>query len=64
MPRRHGCRQSCAKEPDPGLPNNTKIKAVMAGIKILKIGVCSVQNWMKSFIMAHPHVGQFVVFLL
>jgi hypothetical protein len=36
----------------------------MAGIKILKIGVCSVQNWMRSFIMAHPHVGQFVVFLL
>ena len=64
MPRRQGCRQSCAKEPDPGLPSNTKIKAVMAGIKILKIGVCSVQNWMRSFIMAHPHVGQFVVFLL
>ena len=58
MPRRQGWRQSCANEPAPGLPSNTNKKAVKAGIKMLKIGVCSVQNWMTAFIKAHPHVGQ------
>ncbi len=38
MPRRQGWRQSCAKEPEPGLPSSTNINAVKPGIKILRIG--------------------------